>query len=343
MRLKTKLVCAFAIIAILIGTAGYAGSYQLSNLASAYYIENEQLLPALSSLSEMKETLPIIELEPSEYIQKPDPEHLEELDEAEEHLHEALSNYGKVAGEATAVDMKMDVDNLFTMSRAIITLRDNNAPQEVLEREFGMLDDKLDEFHDRIDVERVRITDELTLSVESLKNSIQFTFQLTIILSAIAAAIAIAVTSYLSHSVSRPISRLKAAADQIGKGNYDVDTLVSKSSDEIGELCIHFGKMKEDLKNKEKLQNDFINIASHELRTPVQPIMSYTDLAARGVIKADEAIKVISVHARRLHLLTNDILDVSRLESGRIVYNMESIGLNKIVSEVVEGSCCYRQ
>jgi signal transduction histidine kinase len=337
MRLKTKLISTFAIIAILIGTAGYAGSYQLSNLASAYYIENEQLLPALASLSEMKETLPIIELEPSEYIQNPDPEHVEELDEAEEHMNEALSNYGKVAGQVTAMDMKGDVDNLFMMSRAILTLKDNNAPQDVLDQEFGTLDDKLDEFHDKLDSERVRITDELTLSVESLKNSIQFTYQLTIILSAIAAAIAIAVTYYLSHSISGPISRLKTAADQIGQGNYEVDTLVSNSSDEIGELCIHFGKMKQDLKNKEKMQNDFINIASHELRTPVQPIMSYTDLVSQGKVKADEAMKVISVQARRLHRLTNDILDVSRLESGRIVYNMESIGLNKLVSDFIAG------
>ena len=336
MKLKNKLICTFAIITVLISTAATIGSNQLANLASAYYIENEQLLPALSSLSDMKKTLPIVELEPSEYILKPDPEHPEELDEAEEFMNDSLLNYGKVAGRETAMDMKTDVDELFTMSREIITLRDNNAPEQVLDEKFDQLDNKIDEFHDKLDSERVRITEELTLSTESVKNSIQTTLYLTITLSGIAAAITVALTMYFSYAVSRPISKLKMAADQIGRGNYEVDTNISKSTDEIGELCIHFGKMKDELKNKEKMQNDFISIASHELRTPVQPILAYSELYSRGVVTADEAIKAISHEAKRLQRLANDILDVTKIESGRINYKMEKVVLNELLVDVVD-------
>ncbi len=336
MRLNQKLILGFATIAILIGIAGYLGSSELASLGLLYYQQENEQIPAISSLAEMKAILPIIELEPSEYIIKPDIEHIEELDEAEETMYSSIMTFGSVVGEEKAASMKGDVDELFALSREVIALKDNGQTEAVLEQKFAELDDKLDIFDEKLDFEVDRISQELKASAVDLRNDIQFTLNLTIVLAALAAGIAIAVGVYMSNSISKPIVRLKAAADQIGKGDFDAETDVSKSSDEIGQLCIHFGKMKNELRNKEQMQNDFISIASHELRTPVQPILGFAQLAASGKAKPDDALRVIVDEARRLERLTNDILDVSRLESGRVTYDMRRININDLIVDVAD-------
>jgi len=334
MRLQHKLISAFGIIAILISLAGYLGSSQINNVASTYYRQQDEQLPAVSSLADLKGTLPTIQLAPAQYIDKPDIEHIQELARAEEKMHGALTTYGSIVGEEKVSTMNKDLEELFTLSREMIALKDSETNQEWIDERSIHLDDRIAAFDDKLEFEKDRIAEELRTSGDMLKENIQFTLQLTIILAVSATTLAIVVCIVTSTSISKPIFRLKQAADQIGKGNYDVETQISKSSDEIGELCTHFGKMKEALKDKEKMQNDFISIASHELRTPIQPILGYAELASKGIVKTDEALKIILREGKRLQRLTNDILDVSRIESGRVAYDMEKVALNQVVSEI---------
>jgi signal transduction histidine kinase len=307
MRLQHKLISAFGIIAILISLAGYFGSNQIHNVASTYYRQQNEQLPAVSSLADLKATLPLIQLAPAQYLDKPDVEHIQELAEAEEKMNGALSTYGSIVGQDKVSTLKTDLEELFKLSREIIALKDSETNQEWIDERFIHLDDRIADFGDKLEFEKIWIAEELKVSGEMLKEHIQFTLQLTIILAVSATTTAILICLFTSSSISKPISRLKQAADQIGKGNYDVETKVSKSSDEIGELCTHFGKMKEALKDKEKMQNDFISIASHELRTPIQPILGYAELASKGKVTADEALRVILREGKRLQRLTNDI------------------------------------
>jgi signal transduction histidine kinase len=90
----------------------------------------------------------------------------------------------------------------------------------------------------------------------------------------------------------------------------------------------------ERLKAADKMKDDFINIAAHELRTPLQPIITYNDLALNGLVDKDEALKVIDRQAKRLQKLSSDILDVSRIESGNLPYKMEKIRINEVIMEV---------
>jgi signal transduction histidine kinase len=336
MRLHYKLLSAFLLIAVLISAAGYIGVSGLGHVASAFYEVRDDQFLAHSSLMQIQSTLPIIELEASEYVNKPDMEHKEELDEAEEHIGEELIIYGQLRGEEMIGPMKSDVDELFMLSREVIRLKDEGANPEAIQQRFEELDNKLDILADRLEEEHQLHTSEMDQAGESLTRDIQSTFNLTVVLTAIAGVIAVVAGIYTSQSVSKPISRLKEAADQIGKGNFDVTTSFSKANDEIGQLCNHFGKMRDEIRNKEAMQQEFMSIASHELRTPIQPILGYADLAGRGVIKADDALKVIVPEARRLQRLANDILDVTRIEGGRLKYTMGGIHLNGLIYRVVE-------
>jgi PAS domain S-box-containing protein len=97
-------------------------------------------------------------------------------------------------------------------------------------------------------------------------------------------------------------------------------------------------KANEELKLKEQLKNEFVAIASHELRTPIQPILGYALLAKRGKISQDAAWDGVLKEARRLQQLANDILDVSRIESGGLAYHMEKIAIGHLIESVLSSA-----
>jgi PAS domain S-box-containing protein len=95
-------------------------------------------------------------------------------------------------------------------------------------------------------------------------------------------------------------------------------------------------KANEELKLKEELKNEFIAIASHELRTPIQPLLGFALLAKKGKITQDAAWDGVLREARRLQQLANDILDVSRIESGSLLYKMEKVGILDLLEGVAD-------
>ena len=94
--------------------------------------------------------------------------------------------------------------------------------------------------------------------------------------------------------------------------------------------------MKRDLKEKENMKDEFISIASHELRTPIQPILNYVELAKRRLIEPDIAFDTIVTQARRLKALADDILDASRIEGKRLSLNIQFFDINEVIERVLE-------
>ena len=84
------------------------------------------------------------------------------------------------------------------------------------------------------------------------------------------------------------------------------------------------------------MQKEFINVASHEMKTPTQAIIGYSDLMQKHPDKREEMLKAISRNAVRLQRLTNDILDVTRIESQTLKLDKEKFNLSDLIANVVE-------
>ena len=104
----------------------------------------------------------------------------------------------------------------------------------------------------------------------------------------------------------------------------------------VGARTAELALANEQLKVHDKMQREFINIASHEMKTPTQAILGYSKLIQRHPEKREEMIQAISRNATRLQRLTNDILDVTRIESQSLRLNLERFNLNDVISDVVE-------
>ena len=102
--------------------------------------------------------------------------------------------------------------------------------------------------------------------------------------------------------------------------------------------------LNKQLESHNIIQQEFINIAAHELRTPIQPILGLSEIAlARNekILDRDdpqlkETLEVIVRNAKRLHRLTDDILDVTRIDSKILKLNKESVDIDEIIDDVID-------
>jgi len=94
----------------------------------------------------------------------------------------------------------------------------------------------------------------------------------------------------------------------------------------------------ERLKESDKMKNEFINVASHELRTPIQPILSLSALLRPKIrdVHQQELLDVITRNAKRLLRLTEAILDVTKIESQSLTLKKERFDLNDVIINVMD-------
>ncbi len=99
------------------------------------------------------------------------------------------------------------------------------------------------------------------------------------------------------------------------------------------ELYEDIKKAHEQLKIHDKMQKEFINIAAHELRTPMQPIIGLTEVLQSQIkdVKQQKMLEVTIRNAKRLMQLTNDILDVTKIEGKSLDLKKEEFNLNDVV------------
>ena len=157
-----------------------------------------------------------------------------------------------------------------------------------------------------------------------------------LIVTAMAVAVTMITGLLIYRSITFPIDSIKETVEAIAKKNFDVEIKENARCDELGELARSISKMKDHLKEKDRLKDEFINVASHELRTPIQPIVAYVDLARKGVVNQEKAFEVISNEAKRLKRLADDILDVSRIEGKRLSLNKETFSIDELLIKLVE-------
>jgi two-component system, OmpR family, sensor histidine kinase VicK len=106
------------------------------------------------------------------------------------------------------------------------------------------------------------------------------------------------------------------------------------------ELYQQVKEANEQLKRHDKIQQEFINIVAHELKTPIQPILGLSDVVLSHTKDVEQAklLEVIHRNAQRLHRLTEDILDVTRIESQSLRLRKVRFNLIDMISSAIADS-----
>jgi two-component system sensor histidine kinase VicK len=130
--------------------------------------------------------------------------------------------------------------------------------------------------------------------------------------------------------------------EAIGFALYSNRKSTVESFKSVFELLWNERILNEELKKVHKTQNEFIkmqqefiNIASHEMKTPTQAILGYSELFHRHPERKDEIIQAISRNAIRLQKLTQDILDVTKIESNTLKLSKEQFNLSEQIRNLI--------
>ena len=108
--------------------------------------------------------------------------------------------------------------------------------------------------------------------------------------------------------------------------------------DEIGELCETINNMSEELARTQQMKNEFISSVSHELRTPLTAIHGWSETVENAIDDPEVAkmgLNIIKSETLRLSQMVEELLDFSRLESGRFKLHMESFDIRGEVYDAV--------
>lgn len=193
---------------------------------------------------------------------------------------------------------------------------------------------------DEYEIRSNEVADAVMISNKLAERSFELSSQLNRILPVavlgLTAVVAI-VGLKLSRSIIRPINNLISATDELAKGNYEA-RLGGIGKDETGLLASRFDQMRKELKERDCNKNEFIKIASHELRTPIQPILGYVELARKNIVDKDKALFEIEIQAKRLSRLATDLLNVAKSDSGELTYKMERVKVNELLKSAVKAA-----
>ncbi len=179
----------------------------------------------------------------------------------------------------------------------------------------------------------------ILVSMESVLNSCYLIISVAIAIGVLVLAILFFSGLFFISSVLHPVRDVTAAARRIAAGDMK-SKLEVKHNDEIGELCDTINYMATELDKAEKMKNDFISSVSHELRTPLTAIKGWGETVNMSIGEDDEIVRrgvdVILGEANRLSGLVEELLDFSRLESGKMSFTMSLCDPLYIVGSVVE-------
>ena len=145
---------------------------------------------------------------------------------------------------------------------------------------------------------------------------------------------------WLTKSISQPIVDLKSGMHAVADGDLSYRLAIpSDRSDEFGELAQSFQAMTRQLGELDKLKAEFVSVASHELKTPINVMMGYLQLLEEGVYgplnpKQQEVHKTLALQAHTLARLVTQLLDVSRFEAGGGRLEPRVIQLDAILAEL---------
>jgi signal transduction histidine kinase len=128
--------------------------------------------------------------------------------------------------------------------------------------------------------------------------------------------------------------------DAAGLSTYSNSKSIILSYASIFEILWKQNELYEQLKVHDKIQHEFINIAAHELRTPIQPILGLTQVMRSKIGDREredesELLDVITRNAKRLLQLTENILDVTKIEGNSLQLNKEQFNLRKLIVSAV--------
>lgn len=159
---------------------------------------------------------------------------------------------------------------------------------------------------------------------------------ITLVLSALLAFVLVYISS---TATSRSLRQINEAAGIIAGGNFEKRIPV-RGKDEVSHLVIQFNKMAESLQEQDRIRNAFIANLSHDIRSPLTSMRGFLTAIADGTVGAEEQpyyLGIILDESERLIKLSNDILDIQRIQDTEVPLQKSVFDINVLIRKTILG------
>ena len=176
--------------------------------------------------------------------------------------------------------------------------------------------------------------------VESASEETANAQQVSAVALLLAAATALLIAVVVWRSISRPVSDLESGMAAVASGNFAHHLSVSSARrDEFGRLAGSFRTMADQLAQLDRLKAEFISVASHELKTPINVVLGYLQLIEEGSYgqispRLREILRTVDAQTRSLSRLVHQLLDVSRFEAGGGKLDLRPTNLDRFLCDL---------
>ena len=158
------------------------------------------------------------------------------------------------------------------------------------------------------------------------------------IITVILIIIAFVISLYLAKRISAPIDRITKSAENLAKGDFNTK-FDGRGYREAKKLADTLTYAEKELSMVDTMQRDLIANVSHDLRTPLTMLKAYAemirDLSGDNPVKRNEHLEIIISETDRLALLVNDMLDLSKLESGKQKLTPSEFRISEKLGEII--------
>lgn len=177
----------------------------------------------------------------------------------------------------------------------------------------------------------------LVVSLEAVDKGISNIIVFFLIISMTVLIFSILVSTILAKNIVVPIKKLTIVAEEMAGGDLGVRS-DTNSRDEIGKLAKTLDYMAEEIQKREQLKNEFISSISHELRTPLTAIKGWVITLDDSQTDKDTlkmGLNIIEKETDRLVNMVEELLDFSKLSSGKMTLNKKEISI-KAISDYID-------
>ena len=152
----------------------------------------------------------------------------------------------------------------------------------------------------------------------------------------IAAAVGLIAIQFFARGMTSPLREMASAAKAMAKGDYS-RRVTATSRDEVGELARAFNSMAAELAEVDRMRKDLVANVSHELRTPITALQAVLENIVDGVESPDDpTLRTMLTQVERLGRLVDQLLDLSRLESGVLQLEKDRFAVRELLQQAAD-------
>ncbi len=339
MTIRSRLVTAIVAITIVLVLPVVYAAIQLKRVRDIAVDQREQHAAAFLALGRLQAHLAELDRFERSYIAAPSPEMRANMHEALAESDAQLLTLSHAGYRNAAASTKARLQTLTAAANNVEQMVEGKHVEQATAY-FEQVKPLLASYQASLDTVANAIDQRSSQQVIEASRISDAGATATIIATLIALVLAVVIGAMTSRSLTHPLDKLRSSMAAVAGGEFDVpEDLPYDRQDEIGDLSRSFRSMAERLAELEKLKAEFIGIATHELKTPLNVIGGYAELIAEGIYgpvteKHKEILGSIRDQTRILARMVNQLLDISRLEAGGFRLEMEQIDINSMFEAI---------